>query len=456
LGLIASKITTSKSQIVDFLTHSFYYHQILSGSFHFQKNKSNQKSKIVSGKKLLKQHQERMKRLRKKGRGTDPLGMVDENQNLFQTADQIYKQQIHKKSKNPKNKFHRVNKTDSHEKREIIEHQINRMTRYFIQYDLIEKDREESHKFNITAFGKITTRTYLPPQDAVLLRGELQHAEKIIEKQELNLNAVTWLHLITKINSFRKFYLKKRDYPKIISFRDEQHDSLLMNQIWQPQDQEFPEFGKQLKLTMILRDWINEVHEREITENFEIGPGDLYRVINNAQWIMRSLFQISQLEAPSKWQRQIERLLIRIKHGIKPSAIPLVKIKGIGRVRARNLIRSGFNTLTKLRKSTVDELAQIPLIGKSLAHSIFSQLNMSEDANKSIMTKKKDLSIKTKPRLNLKKKKTSSERANEKEINRRNQCTKIQQIENQNIKDNKLESHKKDIQKKQQSLDDFF
>jgi len=47
-----------------------------------------------------------------------------------------------------------------------------------------------------------------------------------------------------------------------------------------------------------------------------------------------------------------------------------VSMKGIGRVRARNLYDNGFTSLQALRRSDVASLARVPSIGTKLAAKI--------------------------------------------------------------------------------------
>ncbi len=64
----------------------------------------------------------------------------------------------------------------------------------------------------------------------------------------------------------------------------------------------------------------------------------------------------------------------RIVYGIKEELIELVKIKGIGRVRARILYKHGIKNLDELAKIPVNKLAEIDKIGSTLADNIKSEL----------------------------------------------------------------------------------
>jgi len=68
----------------------------------------------------------------------------------------------------------------------------------------------------------------------------------------------------------------------------------------------------------------------------------------------------------------INRTQLRVKHGIKEELIALVKIKNIGRVRARRLYRAGIRSAADIKKHSVEELRKI--IGPKTADKIKKEL----------------------------------------------------------------------------------
>jgi helicase len=146
---------------------------------------------------------------------------------------------------------------------------------------------------------------------------------------------------------------------------------------------DYADFAQEIKLTMILRDWISEIPEPDIVEHFNIGSGDLRRITNNARWFLRTAKQISRLDADSSVTKEISDLNLRIAHGIKHSLIPLVKLRGIGRMRARKLYNSGFTTIKAIAQAPIEKLAVVPLIGNKLAISIHEQVLNPKSKKKS-------------------------------------------------------------------------
>jgi helicase len=77
--------------------------------------------------------------------------------------------------------------------------------------------------------------------------------------------------------------------------------------------------------------------------------------------------------------REVLKLRVRVKHGIKEELLPLITLRGIGRARARRLFARGYRTLGDIRKADVKELSRVEMIGEKLAKSIKSQLEGKEE-----------------------------------------------------------------------------
>ena len=64
----------------------------------------------------------------------------------------------------------------------------------------------------------------------------------------------------------------------------------------------------------------------------------------------------------------------RITYGIKEELIEFVRVKGIGRVRARILFKNGIKGLDELTTTPIEKLAKIDKIGPVIAENIKTQL----------------------------------------------------------------------------------
>jgi helicase len=63
-----------------------------------------------------------------------------------------------------------------------------------------------------------------------------------------------------------------------------------------------------------------------------------------------------------------------VRYGVTEKLLPLVRLQGIGRVRAKVLYNSGFKSASILKAAPLARLVEIPLIGPSLAKTIKEQI----------------------------------------------------------------------------------
>ena len=71
---------------------------------------------------------------------------------------------------------------------------------------------------------------------------------------------------------------------------------------------------------------------------------------------------------------ELESLRARVVYGIKEELVELVRVRGIGRVRARALYKNGIKTLDDLASVPVEKLAKIDKIGPVNAENIKTHL----------------------------------------------------------------------------------
>jgi helicase len=132
-----------------------------------------------------------------------------------------------------------------------------------------------------------------------------------------------------------------------------------------------PREARGVKVALILYDWIEEASEDDIARRYNVGPGDVAVLVDNASWIASSLSRIlPHLGAPGWVSERLRVLEARIEHGVKQELLPLVAIPKIGRVRARRLYQAGYKTLHDLALASPEELLRIPGIGPSIVKSI--------------------------------------------------------------------------------------
>jgi helicase len=218
---------------------------------------------------------------------------------------------------------------------------------------------KKGERYAATEFGKKTSMLYIDPLTATHFRDSIENVSK---KRK---HTFGFLHVITNSEEFfPKFSLRNKDF-ETVSIMIENHTSELLEPI--------SEYDCSRSL-LALQSWITESSETTLSDNLGIESGDMHRMVENANWLIYCLREIAKHVERADLLEELENLRRRIVYGIREELLELVKVKGIGRVRARTLFKHKIKTLDDLAKIPVNKLAEIDKIGLTLADNIKSEL----------------------------------------------------------------------------------
>jgi helicase len=136
----------------------------------------------------------------------------------------------------------------------------------------------------------------------------------------------------------------------------------------------YEEFLGEVKTAMTLKAWIDEISEDQLIERFRVQPGDLYRTIENAKWLLHATHEVALLFGNKQLLPVTLEVRQRVEKGVKKELLPLVKLEGIGRARGRIIFNAGYKTTGDLKRVSIEDLANLPLIGPRLAKKLKEQL----------------------------------------------------------------------------------
>ncbi|MEM0324494.1 MAG: DEAD/DEAH box helicase [Candidatus Aenigmatarchaeota archaeon] len=240
---------------------------------------------------------------------------------------------------------------------------------------------EKEKELRATRIGKRVSELYIDPLSAKILINGIQ---KINEETK----EILIFQLISSTTEM-KFLVNVRDkeYEKLLNFYYSNLGKFLI-EIPNEFDLEFEYFLPTFKLSLILDSWINEKNEDEILKEFKITPGELRGILEIADWMLYSLHELALLLGKLEILKKIKKLRIRVKYGIKEELIPLIRIEGIGKVRARKLYNYGIRTIEQLRKIPLATLSLI--LGPKTAEKVKSIVGDEKLLNQKIL---KDLKI---------------------------------------------------------------
>ncbi len=223
------------------------------------------------------------------------------------------------------------------------------------EYLLVKK----GERYAATEFGKKTSMLYIDPLTATYFRDAVENVSQDRK------HPFGFLHLISNCEEFfPKFSLRKKDYESA-SLMIENHSSELLEPI--------SEYDCSRSL-LALQAWITESTELSLSDSLGIESGDMHRMTETANWLSYCLREISKHVERADLLEELGDLRRRIVYGIREELLDLVRVKGIGRVRARILFKNGIKNLNDLEKIPVNKLAEIDKIGSTIAKNIKTEL----------------------------------------------------------------------------------
>jgi helicase len=220
---------------------------------------------------------------------------------------------------------------------------------------LIETGSDGS--YTATSLGRRTSQLYIDPYTAILLRDVLSGTDKH--------SIIGILHLICHTPDQPLTYVTRSEAEEYEVTVDDYLDELMI----EPPIEES-------KTATLLQDWISEKTEKDITERFNVGMGDVHRFVQSAEWLTYAASEISRISNATSHIPFLYNLRSRLRYGVRSDILELVGLRGVGRVRGRMLQSHNLVNLPDLYKVPIEELARIPTIGTSIAESIKKQLGI--------------------------------------------------------------------------------
>jgi|TARA_B100001971_G_C18184174_1_gene534578 helicase len=219
-----------------------------------------------------------------------------------------------------------------------------------------------------TDFGRRVSELYIDPLSAVVLRDGLN-------QDDISFTDITWLHLICHTPDMRpKLRPRRGEMVAIENFLEEHRHELTVKLASDYDYVDYETTLGELRTTMILKAWIDETSENDLFEKYRVSPGDRYSAVHNANWLLYSAYELARVLGTDKHRGHIRTLRDRVRYGVTEKLLPLVRLQGIGRVRAKVLYNSGFKSASILKAAPLARLVEIPLIGPSLAKTIKEQI----------------------------------------------------------------------------------
>lgn len=232
--------------------------------------------------------------------------------------------------------------------------------------DFLEKEGmvRSDHGLKATFFGKRVSDLYIDPLSAIRLKEALM-------AYKLDSSHFGILHAVCSTPDMLNMYLRRGEYEVMEEVLMLRGGELLLPP---PEDlTEYEFFLSELKTASALEEWIGEFEEDDVLKRYNMGPGDLKNKVEVGEWLIYSMRELSKIFNKDAYP-ELTDLMTRVRYGVKRELLDLVRIKGVGRVRARILFDRGLKSLDDVRLADITDLARLPKIGEALARSIKRQV----------------------------------------------------------------------------------
>ena len=258
----------------------------------------------------------------------------------------------------------------------IIDRMLDLLERYefirtkggVVSSDFISADEinDDTSRIRATLLGKRVAELYIDPLTAHhIIKGIRLSSEKVITTFGL-------LQMVCNTLEMRPLLrIKTKEYDLIQQELVKFETELLVKEplIYEP---EYDNFLNSVKTTMFMEEWIDERDEDFLLEKYDIRPGEIRYKLERAEWLLYAAEELALLQQFSEVITEIKKLRFRLKYGVKEEIIPLLKLKNIGRVRARKLYLNGIRNIGDVKKADVLSLFQ--LLGRAVAIDVKKQV----------------------------------------------------------------------------------
>ena len=211
--------------------------------------------------------------------------------------------------------------------------------------DFVSASEIGDSKIRSTRLGSRVSELYVDPLTANDFVKGLSRGERV------GLSDFNVMQLVSCASEFRPLLrVKKKEQERVEDVLVEKLDCLLTEEP-SVYDSDYDDFMASVKTTLFFMDWMDEKNEEQLFEAFDIRPGEIRAKLSSAEWLLHSVAEIAKVLGLRKQAVQLARLRIRVKNGVREELLPLLQLKGIGRVRSRRIYDRGLKTLSDVKKA---------------------------------------------------------------------------------------------------------
>jgi helicase len=245
-----------------------------------------------------------------------------------------------------------------HRQGRLMQRAVDAALTFLVSSDMVVEIGEH---LGSSEFGTLVSKLYIDPRSAAMIVSTLREREIY---SDLGL-----LQVICSTPDMPKLYVRNTDIAALSRMIDDHGEELWLTL---PHDEEAAEgYYRALKTAMLLSDWTDEISDTKICERYSVGPGDIYGMVESVTWLLHGSAELARMFA-SAFHTKVREYEICMKNGTRRELLPLIRLRGIGRVRARRLFNNGMTTPDEILALGIEEVTK--LLGVGVAEQIFDQL----------------------------------------------------------------------------------
>jgi helicase len=255
-----------------------------------------------------------------------------------------------------------------HRQGRLMQQAVDASLKFLVESEMV---MEIGEQLGATEFGSLVSRLYIDPRSAAQIVTTLR---KRTDYADIGL-----LQLICSTPDMPRLYVRNSDRPQLERMIGEHEDGLWLP--LPPDEDDAENYFRAIKTAMLLSDWTDELPDARICERYTVGPGDVYGMVESVNWLLHATAELSRMFAPA-FSLRIREYETCMKNGIRRELLPLVRLRGIGRVRARRLFNNNITTPDAVLAAGIESVTKI--IGRGIAEQIFAQLEGKKTADSGI------------------------------------------------------------------------
>lgn len=232
--------------------------------------------------------------------------------------------------------------------------------------DFVSADALKEERITATILGRRVSELYIDPLTAHHLINHLRSATSG------RIKPFSFLQMISSTLEMRPLLrARMKEYDELQEAIFRYGDYLLQKEppLYEPG---YDDFLNSVKTALFFEDWINEKDEEHLLERFNIRPGEIRVKLALADWLLYASEELAKLLQFQSLVKELMKLRFRLKYGVREELLPLLKLKEIGRVRARKLYNNQIKDIGDVKKAGLIVLSQ--LLGKQTAINIKKQV----------------------------------------------------------------------------------